>query len=464
LTRRHRRPLLGASLVSIALAPSAFGQCDPPDQRLTQSDGVGSDKLGVSVAVSGDRLVAGALGEALAGPDSGSALVYRRDAAEWSLEQKLIAADAAPGDFFGRSVAIDADVVVVGADGDDERGLNAGAAYVFRLGPDGAWAQEARLFADDGAAGDSLGWSVSIDGPVIAVGAASKNVAGTWSGAAYVFRHDGSAWKQEQRLAAFDGAPFHFFGESVVVRGDRLIIGAHHAPGAAIDSGAAYVFESAGGQWVFAGKLVVPGAGSGALVARRVALDADRALLSAEGMPAGAGVGAVAVFERAGGSWSFVTAILDPDPTPETTFGFSVALSGSWALAGSLLSPDDEPEDRFARLFRLDAGEWTHRATLAPSQPLPGEAFAFAAAIHGPTAVVGSFHKGVDGALYAYDLSPCEPCPADCNADGAVNIFDFLCFQGLVSQGDQGADCNADGVINIFDFLCFQGVVTQGCE
>jgi hypothetical protein len=54
-------------------------------------------------------------------------------------------------------------------------------------------------------------------------------------------------------------------------------------------------------------------------------------------------------------------------------------------------------------------------------------------------------------------------CYADCNGDGVVNIFDFLCFQGKVSTGDPSADCNGDGPINIFDFLCFQGAVTQGC-
>jgi hypothetical protein len=54
-------------------------------------------------------------------------------------------------------------------------------------------------------------------------------------------------------------------------------------------------------------------------------------------------------------------------------------------------------------------------------------------------------------------------CGADCNKDGQTNIFDFLCFQGLVATADPAADCNADGVINIFDFLAFQGKVAAGC-
>jgi serine protease AprX len=57
----------------------------------------------------------------------------------------------------------------------------------------------------------------------------------------------------------------------------------------------------------------------------------------------------------------------------------------------------------------------------------------------------------------------CPPCRADCNRDGAINILDFLCFQGLITTGDPAADCNGDGAINVFDFLCFQGLVTKGC-
>jgi hypothetical protein len=67
------------------------------------------------------------------------------------------------------------------------------------------------------------------------------------------------------------------------------------------------------------------------------------------------------------------------------------------------------------------------------------------------------------GAVWILSLDTCGSCLADCNGDGNVNIFDFLCFQGLVTSGDPKADCNNDGVINIFDFLCFQGLVSQGC-
>jgi hypothetical protein len=55
-------------------------------------------------------------------------------------------------------------------------------------------------------------------------------------------------------------------------------------------------------------------------------------------------------------------------------------------------------------------------------------------------------------------------CPADCNADGALNILDFVCFQTRYQAGDPAADCNADDVLNILDFVCFQGLFQAGCS
>jgi hypothetical protein len=56
-----------------------------------------------------------------------------------------------------------------------------------------------------------------------------------------------------------------------------------------------------------------------------------------------------------------------------------------------------------------------------------------------------------------------EGCYADCDGDGSLSVFDFLCFQNAFDLGDPGADCDGDGSINIFDFLCFQNAFDDGC-
>ena len=54
-------------------------------------------------------------------------------------------------------------------------------------------------------------------------------------------------------------------------------------------------------------------------------------------------------------------------------------------------------------------------------------------------------------------------CPADCDEDGELTLFDFLCFQSAFASGDPSADCDGDGSLTLFDFLCFQSAFASGC-
>jgi hypothetical protein len=58
---------------------------------------------------------------------------------------------------------------------------------------------------------------------------------------------------------------------------------------------------------------------------------------------------------------------------------------------------------------------------------------------------------------------PDTTCAADCDGDGELTFFDFLCFQNLFSAGDPAADCDGDGALTLFDFLCFQNAFAAGC-
>jgi hypothetical protein len=54
-------------------------------------------------------------------------------------------------------------------------------------------------------------------------------------------------------------------------------------------------------------------------------------------------------------------------------------------------------------------------------------------------------------------------CYADCDGSGALDFFDFLCFQNLFAAGDPQADCDSSGGLDFFDFLCFQNAFAAGC-
>lgn len=173
---------------------------------------------------------------------------------------KLTPMDGASGDRFGESVSIDGVWALVGAGAHDERGADSGAAYVFRWNGS-SWIQEAKLLADDGAAGDDFAHSVAINGELAIVGAPFNNVSAVDSGAACVFRRNGQTWVQEASLLPTDVNADERFGQAVAIQGNLAVIGAHRNNQLGIRAGAVYVFGYGGSAWAQVAKLLPNTAG-----------------------------------------------------------------------------------------------------------------------------------------------------------------------------------------------------------
>ena len=177
--------------------------------------------------------------------DVGSAYVFRYDGSVWVEEAILTASDGAVGDFFGYSTSIIDDTVVVGAPYSDVAGPYSGSAYVFVRyldGTDYTWEQEAKLTASDAAEWDYFGYSVSVSDNTVVVGAVEDDDKGVDSGSVYVFSHDGT-WVEDTKLTASDAAEGDYFGNSVSISGDTVIVGAMWDDDDSVtDSGSAYVF------------------------------------------------------------------------------------------------------------------------------------------------------------------------------------------------------------------------------
>jgi len=152
---------------------------------------------------------------------------------------KLMASDATPDDFFGCSIAISADYVAVGALGDDHGGTDSGSVYVFSTT---TFKQVAKLKASDAAEGDLFGASVAISADYIAVGAQDDVINGTASGSAYVFST--KTFDQIAKLTANDAAENDFFGNSVAISADYVVVGAIFDEGGGDYSGSVYVFST----------------------------------------------------------------------------------------------------------------------------------------------------------------------------------------------------------------------------
>jgi hypothetical protein len=216
------------------------------EAKLLASDGAELDLFGCSVSTSGDIALVGAADNDDSGEGSGSAYVFRCNQGIWTEEGKILASDGDTQDYFGQSVSISGSVALIGATRDDDNGFWAGSAYVFRYdGGTGAWIEEEKLLASDGGVQDYFGHSVSIDGDVALVGAYGDEDMGRDSGSAYVFRYDAGTgnWLEEEKLLASDGHQIDFFGYSVSVSGDNVLIGAPNNDDIDSDAGSAYVFH-----------------------------------------------------------------------------------------------------------------------------------------------------------------------------------------------------------------------------
>ncbi len=243
------------------------------------------DGFGIRVGISGDTIVVGATGEDSnatgvdgdgsnnAASAAGAAYVFSRSGTTWTQQAYLKASNADAGDNFGNSVASSGDIVVVGAYFEDGSGLEAGAAYVFsRSGT--TWTQQAYLRGSNSYPGDYFGCSVAVSGETVVVGAyrESFSFAGinkygyhdgysNWAGAAYVFVRNGGTWTQQAYLKASNAEWLDYFGASVAISGDTVVVGAYGEDGRGTgltgnpadasmnDAGAAYIFKRNGTTW-----------------------------------------------------------------------------------------------------------------------------------------------------------------------------------------------------------------------
>ena len=250
------------------------------EKKLTASDGAAGHQFGFSVSISGDWAIVGAPLDDDAGLSSGSAYVFRSDGTSWTEEKKLTASDGAAGDQFGVSVSISGDLAIVGALFHDDARLNSGSAYVFSF--DGtSWTEEEKLTASDGAADDRFGVSVSISRDWAIVGAFLHDDAGFNSGSAYVFSFDGTSWTEEAKLTASDGSARDRFGFSVSISGNWAIVGAFLHDDAGLSSGSAYVFSFDGTSWTEEAKLTASDGAAGDQFGVSVSISGDWAIVGA---------------------------------------------------------------------------------------------------------------------------------------------------------------------------------------
>ena len=303
------------------------------------------DEFGSSVALSGATAIVGAPGNEK-GTGAVFVFIYNPDGERWQQQAKLTAQDKAAGDQFGWSLAINGNVAIIGARFDDDDGKSSGSAYIFVRNGE-SWIQQAKLTADDGATSDNFGQSVSISEDFAIVGAPKHAQAGLkQSGAAYIFGRNGDSWGQKAKLTANDLAAKDQFGFSVAISGDVAIVGAPQNDGNAADTGAAYIFNRSGNTWLQHSKLASKDADEKDQFGNAVSIFYNIAFVGAKfDDELGNDAGAAYSFLREGDVWNQKKKVTieakDAQPEIRVHLGISVSIRSQFAITGGEVADAD---------------------------------------------------------------------------------------------------------------------------
>jgi len=236
--------------------------------------------FGTSAAVDGDTLLVGASSSA---DKAGRVYVYRRVGPTYVLSSTLKASDAAPNAHFGWSIAVDGDRMVVGAYTQVTNDLCCGKVYVYHRTGD-TWTEVGVLCASDARKYDYFGWSVAIHGDRMVVGACGADSEVEQGGKLYIYDWDTSASMYVEVASLTPTVPeaYSWFGSAVAVDGDTLLVGALRGYTGLTDGGKVYCYTLVDGEYAETGVLYAPENRGGASFGCSVALDGDTLLVGAK--------------------------------------------------------------------------------------------------------------------------------------------------------------------------------------
>ena len=376
-------------------------------------------------------------------------------AEDWGIVQEayLKAFNTDAGDEF-YEVAISGDTIVVGANEEDSNatGINgnqsdnskedSGAAYVFvRNGT--TWSHQAYLKASHTDAGDHFGYSVSISGDTIVVGAVLEDSNATgingnqtdnsaqYAGAAYVFVRNGTTWSQQAYLKSSNSGAGDRFGFSVAIAGDTIVVGAwaessnatgvngNQSDNSKEDSGAAYVFVRNGTTWSHQTYLKASNTDAYDRFGSSVAIFGDTAIIGAYSESSNAtGIngnqannsavvsGAAYVFVRSGMTWSQQAYLKASNTDSGDQFGSAVAIFGDTAIIGAVAENSNatgingnQSDNSYsvagaAYVFTRNKATWSQQAYLKASNTDAADGFGCSVSIYVDIIVIGATGEG----------------------------------------------------------------------
>jgi hypothetical protein len=447
--------VLGMTVV-VGICAAAGAQCQVA--KFVHLDGARSDEFGSDVSFGSDtRVYVGAPGDNV----GGSAWVYSFDGEQWRRSANFYPEDPWIYDNFGQSVAGTHWTVAVAAPGKQ-------TISIYNSYPDGLdWTLQTTLVSPWGNAGTYFGKSLAMEGRWLAVGEEAPD----HNGRVYLYRDMGASGWTLLQVIELESNP-----TSLAMSASHLLVGTQSDDSGANNGGTAHVYKREEAyRWVHEAKLMAHDVNTAARFGHSVALGHSWAVIGAYQDDGGAGhashAGAAYMFEYVDSQWIERDKLIPSDARRTDEFGSSVAITNDQTVVvGAVRGDGNEHRSGCVYVFDENEGyEWLERGKLMSSHGDTYDAFGSAVAIRGDQVLVGAAYgdSGIEndtGTAYIIDTATnCDPCPADFDGNGEVDMDDLYDFTDAFDSGDPTADFNGDGTINSQDFVAFLSAFVAGC-
>jgi len=360
-------------------------------------------EYGRSVAIDGNLVAVGMGGDGAIG----SVYVYRHMGPTYVLDEKLAFPEEVSCDCldaketedpedeftlcpeFGRTVAIQGDTIFVGARFAPVGEISAGAVYVFKNKGD-SWVYTAKIVSPNPEAEDNFGRALAVQGNLLVVTARKEDQTSTDVGGAYVYQYTGREWMYYTKLTASDATSSAYFGQSVAIQGEYLVIGARNADPQG--AGGFYLFRRDGAEWVETAKVSPPNGKNNDQYGFCIAMSGNTVVVGARRTDQNSimkDTGSAFVYTIKDGFPVLVTKLTASDAEASDEFGQSVAFVDD-LIAVSAWKDDGKKGSIY--LFRMTDGTWTEIGKIQASDGKSGDEFGYSLAALGNRLVTGA-HK-----------------------------------------------------------------------
>ena len=371
--------------------------------------------LGQSVDIEGDRLVVGAPLQWSLGGLLGAVHVYEHQGGMWTLKALLADTQGSPLGFpyFGAAVSLDGDQVAVGVRNDIITASQSGSVFVF-VKPTVNWVQEAKITAGEESL--ALGFAVDIEGDLLLIGSANPSGGGAASalGKAFIFQRMPGGWVKRAVFKPTFGPAEDRFGYAVALHGDLAFVG---SPGNPItpwlSAGYVAVYRRVGKIWSLQQKLTPNDGQNGNFFGCSIDVHQDTLVVGSRTLfdPVSYVSGGAYVFNRSGDTWTQTAKLVPQGRTHSCNSGWSVAIDGATIALGAPSPFNTDGGALF--LYRLIGKEWRESVKLAPYTG-NSDGFGTSLALDGTGLAVGAPEDQtffVGGAAYVYRISSSQPPP-----------------------------------------------------